>query len=153
MDWLIDTSALSGAIPEVHLRKVRLLAPHTVLNEGPPPDFQIRVANRQFEATIATVELQIEYLWSMQLPHTINQLQFQTLVKFQVIDLIKLVNSQHKSQFLFHLTQKCFILLIPQDGLRISRPTSQLKASTAYTKPISLSQIMLPDFCEQLVYQ
>ena len=60
IDGLIDTGALSGAIPEVDLRKTRLLAPHTILNEGPPPEFQILVANGQLEAPIATVELQFE---------------------------------------------------------------------------------------------
>ena len=59
-DGLIDTSALSRAIPEADLRKIRLLAPHTILNEGPPPEFQIMVANGQLEAPIATVKLQFE---------------------------------------------------------------------------------------------
>ena len=58
IDGLIDTGALSSAIPEADLRKIRLLAPHTILNEGPPPEFQIIVANGQLEAPIATVELQ-----------------------------------------------------------------------------------------------
>ena len=39
IDGLIDTGALSRAIPEDDLRKIRLLAPHTILNEGPPPEF------------------------------------------------------------------------------------------------------------------
>ena len=60
IDGLIDTGALSSAIPEADLRKIRLLAPHTILNEGPPPEFQIMVANGQLEASIATVELQFE---------------------------------------------------------------------------------------------
>ena len=60
IDRLIDTGALSSAIPEADLRKIRLLAPHTILNEGPPPEFQIMVANGQLEAPIATVELQFE---------------------------------------------------------------------------------------------
>ena len=59
-DGLIDTGALSSAIPEADLRKIRLLAPHTILNESPPPEFQIMVANGQLEAPIATVELQFE---------------------------------------------------------------------------------------------
>ena len=45
IDGLIDTGALSGAIPEADLRKLRLLAPHTILKEGPPPAFQIMVSN------------------------------------------------------------------------------------------------------------
>ena len=60
IDGLIDTGALSSAIPEADLRKIRLTASHTILNEGPPPDFQIMVANGQLEAPIATVELQFE---------------------------------------------------------------------------------------------
>ena len=60
IDGLIDTGALSSRIPEADLRKFRLLAPHTILNEGPPPEFQIMVANGQLEAPIATVELQFE---------------------------------------------------------------------------------------------
>ena len=57
IDGLIDTGALSSAIPEADSRKIRL---HTILNEGPPPEFQIMVANGQLEAPIATVELQFE---------------------------------------------------------------------------------------------
>ena len=60
IDGLIDTGALSSAIPEADSRKIRLLAPHTILNEGPPPEFQIMVANGQLEAPIATVEMQFE---------------------------------------------------------------------------------------------
>ena len=60
IDGLIDTGALSSAMPEADLRKIRLLVPHTILNEGPPPEFQIMVANGQLEAPTATVELQFE---------------------------------------------------------------------------------------------
>ena len=59
IDGLIDRGALSSATPEANLRKIRLLAPHTIINEGPPPEFQIMVANGQSEAPIATVELQV----------------------------------------------------------------------------------------------
>ena len=44
-EGLIDTSTLSSAIPEADLRKIRLPAPHTALDEGPPPEFQTLVAN------------------------------------------------------------------------------------------------------------
>ena len=57
---LIDTGALSGAIPEAELRKTRLLAPHTTLNECPLPEFPVMVANGQLEAHIAAVEFQFE---------------------------------------------------------------------------------------------
>ena len=51
---------MSSSIPEADLRKIRLLAPHTIINEGPPPKFQIIVAKGQLEAPIATVEFQFE---------------------------------------------------------------------------------------------
>ena len=60
IDGLIDAGALSSATPEAGSRKIRLLAPHAILNEGPAPDFQIMVANGQIEAPIATVEMQFE---------------------------------------------------------------------------------------------
>ena len=60
LEWLKDTGALSSAFPEADSRKIRLLAPHTKLNEGPSPEFQNRVANGQLEALISAVELQFE---------------------------------------------------------------------------------------------
>ena len=60
IDVLVDTGALSTAIPETDSGKIRLLAPLTVLNEGPQPEFQTMVANGQLKAPIATVELQVE---------------------------------------------------------------------------------------------
>ena len=60
IDGLIDTGALSSATAEADLRKIPLLAPHTKSIEGPPPEFQIMLANGQSEAPIATVKLQFE---------------------------------------------------------------------------------------------
>ena len=60
IDGLIDTGALASTIPEADCRKIRTPAPHKILNEGPPPDFQNMVDNRQLDAPIATVELQFE---------------------------------------------------------------------------------------------
>ena len=60
IDGLIDTGALSSAMPEADLCRIRLLAPHIILNEGYLPEFQFLVANGQLEAPIATVELQFE---------------------------------------------------------------------------------------------
>ena len=60
-DVFIDTSALKCANSEAASRKIRLLAPQTILNEGPIPHFQILVANGHFETPSATVELQIKF--------------------------------------------------------------------------------------------
>ena len=47
LDDLLDTGALSSAIPQADLRKIRLCAPQSVVKEGLAPNFQIRVANGQ----------------------------------------------------------------------------------------------------------
>ena len=60
VDVLIDTGALTSAISERKLRKVRLLAPHTFLNIGPSTDFQKMVATLHLETTSSTVDLQFE---------------------------------------------------------------------------------------------
>ena len=60
IDGLIDTGALSSAIPGMDLRKIRLLSPQSVIREGPPPNFQIMVANGQLEIPKSTIELKFE---------------------------------------------------------------------------------------------
>ena len=60
LDGLVDTGALSSAIPEADLRKIRLLAPQSIIKEGPAPNFQIMVANGQLEDPKSTVELKFE---------------------------------------------------------------------------------------------
>ena len=49
INGLIDTGALSSAIPEMDLRKILFLSPQSVIREGRPPNFQILVANGQLE--------------------------------------------------------------------------------------------------------
>ena len=60
LDGLVDTGALSSAIPEADLRKIRLLSPQSIIKEGPAPNFQIMVANGQLETPKSTVELKFE---------------------------------------------------------------------------------------------
>ena len=60
LDGLVDTGALSSAIPEADLRKIRLLAHQSIVKEGPAPNFQIMVANGQLETPKSTVELKFE---------------------------------------------------------------------------------------------
>ena len=60
IDGLLDTGALSSAIPDADLRKIRLLAPQSIVKEGPAPIFQIMVANGQLETPKSTVELKFE---------------------------------------------------------------------------------------------
>ena len=60
LDGLIDTGAHSSAIPEADLRKIRLLAPQSIVKEGPAPSFQLMVANGDLETPKSTVELKFE---------------------------------------------------------------------------------------------
>ena len=60
IDGLIDTGALFSAIPEMDFRKIRLLSPQSVIRKGPPPNFQIMVANGQLETPKITIELKFE---------------------------------------------------------------------------------------------
>ena len=60
IDGLFDTGAHSSAIPEADLRKIRLLAPQSIVKEGPAPSFQIMVANGDLETPKSTVELEFE---------------------------------------------------------------------------------------------
>ena len=57
---LVDTGALSRAIPEADLRKIRLLAPQSIVKEGTAPNFQIMIVNGQLETPKSTVEPKFE---------------------------------------------------------------------------------------------
>ena len=60
MDGFIDTGALTSAISEADLNKLKLLANEVVKDTGPAPNFQIMVANGQLERPIGTVLLEFE---------------------------------------------------------------------------------------------
>ena len=60
LDGLNDTGALTSAISEQDLNKIKLLANETIKETGPPPNFQIMVANGQLEVPIGTVLLEFE---------------------------------------------------------------------------------------------
>ena len=60
IDGLIDTGALSSAIPEMDLRKIRLISPQSVIRKRPPPNFQIMVANGQLETPESPIVLKFE---------------------------------------------------------------------------------------------
>ena len=60
LDGLVDTGALSSAIPEADLRKIQILAPQSIVKEGPVPSFQIMVENGQLETPKSTVELKFD---------------------------------------------------------------------------------------------
>ena len=60
INGLIDTGALSSANPGMDFRNIRLLSPQSINRQGPPPNFQILVANGQLETPKSTIELKFE---------------------------------------------------------------------------------------------
>ena len=60
LDGLIDTGALTSAISEQDLNKIKLFANESIKETGPPPNLQIVVANGQLEVPIGTVLLEFE---------------------------------------------------------------------------------------------
>ena len=60
LDSLIDTGALTSAVSEQDLNKIKLLANEAKEETDPPPNFQIMVANGQLEVPIGTVLLEVE---------------------------------------------------------------------------------------------
>ena len=60
LDGLIDTGALTSAISEQDLNKIKLIANEAIKDTGLPPNFQIMVANGQLEVPIGTVLLEFE---------------------------------------------------------------------------------------------
>ena len=60
LDDLNDTGALTSAISEQDLNKIKLLAPEAKTDTGPAPNFQTLVANGQLETSIGTVGLTFE---------------------------------------------------------------------------------------------
>ena len=59
-DGLIDTGALTSAISEADLNKIKLLSNEAIKDTGPAPNFQIMVANGLLERPIGTVLLEFE---------------------------------------------------------------------------------------------
>ena len=60
LDGLINTRDLTSAIVEHDLNKIKLVANEAVNPTGLPPNFQLIVANGQFEVPIGTVLLEFE---------------------------------------------------------------------------------------------
>ena len=107
---LTSVGALSSAITEADLRKFRLLAQHTLLNEGRLPQFQNLLANGHLEAPVATVEMQFE----------VGDITFRE--KFMVV-----TNLKSPLIGLLFLRRNCTILDIPQGILNFSFFSMQLK--------------------------
>ena len=60
LDGHFDTEALTSAISKQEPIKIKLIASEAIEETGPPPNFQIMVANGQLEDPIGTVLLELE---------------------------------------------------------------------------------------------
>ena len=60
LDGLIDTGALTTAIPEKDFKKIKMIANEAIKDIGLPPNLQIMVANGHLEVPIGTVLLKFE---------------------------------------------------------------------------------------------
>ena len=57
LDGLFDTGALTSAISEQDLNKIKLLASEAIKETGPPPNFQIMVFNGQLGTVLLKIEV------------------------------------------------------------------------------------------------
>ena len=57
LEGLVDTGALSRAIPEADVRKIRLLAPQSIIIGGPASNFQIMVDSWRLQRALSNSNL------------------------------------------------------------------------------------------------
>ena len=175
IDGLIDTEALSSAIPEMDLWKIRLLSPQSVIREDPPPNFQIMVANgRQLETPMKTIELKFEVgdiefheifivmehltgpiigLMFLQRNHTVLDMR-QGILNFPFFSM-QLKTADHKySNVLETILNPTEIIIPPNDRVLI-RTNSLLYPENAVTGILQPSDLLHEDgvitFCPALV--
>ena len=174
IDGLIDTGALSSAIPEMDLRIMRLLSPQSVIREGQPPNFQIMVANGQLDTPKSTIELKFEVddiefheksivmehltvpsigLMFLQRTHTVLELR-QGILNFPSFSM-QLKTAYHKySNVLESILNHTEITIPPNDRVLI-RTISLLYPENAVTGILQPSDLLHEEnhitFCTALV--
>ena len=174
IDGLVDTGALSSAIPEMDLRKIRLLSPQSVIREGPPPNFQIMVTNGQLETPKSTIELKFEVgdiefheifivmehltgpiigLMFLQRNHTVLDMR-QGILNFPLFSM-QLKTADHKySNVLEPILRPTEITIPPNDRVLI-RTNSLLYPENAVTGILQPSDLLHEEgditFCPALV--
>ena len=174
IDGLIDTGALSSAIAEMDIRKIRLLTPQSVIGEGPPPNFQIMVANGQLETLKSTIEIKFEVgdlefheifmvmehltgpnigLMFLQRKHTVLDMR-QGILNFPFFSM-QLKTAEHKySNVLEPILNPTEITIPPNDRVLI-RTNSLLYPENAVTGILQPSDLLHEEgditFCPALV--
>ena len=173
INGLIDTGALSSAIPEMDLRKIRLLSPQSVIREGPPPNFQIMVANGQLETAKKTIELKFEVsdiefheifivmepltgpiigLMFLQRHHTVLDMR-QGILNFPFISM-QLKTTDHKNSNVLELILNPTEITIPPNDRVLIRTNSLLYPENAVTGILQPSDLLHEEghitFCQAL---
>ena len=174
IDGLIDTGALSSAIPEMDLRKIRLLSPQSVIREGPPPNFQIMVANGQLETPKSTIELKFEVgdiefhevfivmehltgpiigLMFLQRNHTVLDMR-QGILNFPFFSM-QPKTADHKNSNILEPILNPSEITIPPNDIVLIRTNSLLYLENAVTGILQLSDLLHEEgditFCPALV--
>ena len=174
LDGLIDTGAHSSAIPEADLRKIRLLAPQSIVKEGPAPSFQIMVANGDLETPKSTVELKFEVgdiefheifivmeklsspiigLMFLQRNHTVLDMR-QGILNFPFFSM-QLKTADHKYSNVMEPILNPEDITIPPNGRTIIPIQSQIYAENAVTGILQPSDLLNEEnditFCAAIV--
>ena len=174
LDGLIDTGAHSSAIPEADLRKIRLLAPQSIVKEGPAPSFQTMVANGDLETPKSTVELKFEVgdiefheifivmeklsspiigLMFLQRNHTVLDMR-QGILNFPFFSM-QLKTADHKYSNVMEPILNPEDITIPPNGRTIIPIQSQIYAENAVTGILQLSDLLNEEnditFCAAIV--
>ena len=173
LDGLIDTGAHSSAIPEADLRKIRLLAPQSIVKQDPAPSFQIMVANGDLETPKSTVELKFEVgdiefheifivmeklsspmigLMFLQRNHTVLDMH-QGILKFSFSMQLKTADDKYSNVMEPILNPKDVTL--PPNGRTIIPIQSQIYAENAVTGFLQPSELLNEEnditFCAAMI--
>ena len=174
LDDLVDTGAQSSAITEPDLRKIRLLAPQSIIKESPAPNFQIMVAIGQLENPKSTVELIFEVgdiyfheiftvtekltsplfgLLSFQRKNTILDMR-QGVINFPFFSMhFKIADNKYTNVMETICIRED--VTIPPNDRQVLQTASQLSEDTTVTGILQLSNTLTDDgniaFCPALV--
>ena len=174
LNGLIDTGAHSSAIQEADLRKIRLLAPQSIVKEGPAPSFQIKDANGNLETPKSTVELKFEVediefheifivienlsspiigLMFLQRNHTVLDMR-QGILNFPYFSM-QLKTADHKYSNVMEPILNPEDVTIPPNDLAVISIQSQIYAENAVTGILQPSDLLHEEgdvtFCAAIV--
>ena len=169
-----DTGAHSSAIPEADLRKIRLLAPQSIIKEGSATSFQIMVGNGDLETPKTTVELNFEvrdiefheiflvmeklsipkiHLTFLQRNHTVMDMR-RGILNFPNFSL-QLKTADHKYSNVMELLRSPEDVTIPPSDHAVITIHSQIYVKNAVTGILHSSDLLLKEgdviFCAAIV--